>query len=822
MIVVLLQLGILLVFYSGFIFSLSSFYFADATFWLEPMARYISSSLSLARIPLWNPLCYCGMPQFAVTFPNLCYPPDYLFAVFPFNTALALSMVFHQSVAFIGMLLFIRSLGFSPITSIIGALTYAFSGYMFSLSSNHSLVAGAAWFPFVLWSTKLLNSTLEKKQLFIYCICGAVAIFLLVTSGRPEVFIPSIAVAVVFVLARLVMKLRAGEAVLTEGVMWQLRMLFLGCVLALPSILPTGEWLSISRRAAGLQTTEIFMYSANWYDLLSTIIGPALGDLRVDPQFRGLVIQERIPPYILCAFTGSVTLTLAIWGACVKDWQPKYFCIALVILSVVASMGLNTPVMPTLISAFPALGFVRFPIKLLFLAIFALSILAAKGASRCGEGKASWGVSMSAWLVLLGGSVACLASCASLHCILPFYAVPNQGNEILLSAQQLIGTWGAGASILGLLVSLLGWARSKSKITESLANTVLLSLTALTLCGYAVFFERSGAGAEYYQMPSFTADQIAAINKHNNLSGARVLGLNIELLTVPDFYMRGTARDKAVATFQYDRQILYPNTNVDFAIPSAIGFEGSMRGDFYHEFLHSYLRSSQTIDPTINPTSDIAIARFAQITGTGFVTTQAFRRSKDGKPLSIPRLDERIFFLVIEDPNMNVRIYWVKDFLPRCYFTDSWRWLDSHNAALDSILKPDENYFDPLKITLIERGPNESVPSSMPPFVGVAKTLVTLTERVPEQLSIKVNAKRPGFIVIADQVYPGWEAKLDNESVPIYVANGFNRAVFVPQGDHVIEFSFIPKSLFLGLALAGLALLLFGYLGWRSFSRESP
>src|SRR5262249_31379453 len=156
---------------------------------------------------------------------------------------------------------------------------------------------------------------------------------------------------------------REGAA-LAATLTWQLRLIFLGAILSLPSVLPTAEWFSMSRRAMGLQSLEIYMYSANWYDLLSAVLGPALGDLRIDPRFRSLVIPERIPPYVACAFIGSVSTTLAVWGAFAKKWWPKYLWIALLVLSVVASLGINTPIMPALVSNFPALGFVRFPVKL--------------------------------------------------------------------------------------------------------------------------------------------------------------------------------------------------------------------------------------------------------------------------------------------------------------------------------------------------------------------------------------------------------------------------------------------------------------------------
>jgi len=54
---------------------------------------------------------------------------------------------------------------------------------------------------------------------------------------------------------------------------------------------------------------------------------------------------------------------------------------------------------------------------------------------------------------------------------------------------------------------------------------------------------------------------------------------------------------------------------------------------------------------------------------------------------------------------------------------------------------------------------------------------------------------------------PGWRATVDGVHAPILRANGFVRAVYLEPGEHVVEFAFRPRSLLIGAACSGAALL---------------
>jgi len=74
---------------------------------------------------------------------------------------------------------------------------------------------------------------------------------------------------------------------------------------------------------------------------------------------------------------------------------------------------------------------------------------------------------------------------------------------------------------------------------------------------------------------------------------------------------------------------------------------------------------------------------------------------------------------------------------------------------------------------------------------------------------LRVHATKPGFLHLTDQYFPGWRATVNGTPAPILRANFLFRAVEVPAGDSLVEFRYVPMSLYLGAAvslLSGLAL----------------
>ena len=62
---------------------------------------------------------------------------------------------------------------------------------------------------------------------------------------------------------------------------------------------------------------------------------------------------------------------------------------------------------------------------------------------------------------------------------------------------------------------------------------------------------------------------------------------------------------------------------------------------------------------------------------------------------------------------------------------------------------------------------------------------------MPNQISLQCETNGGALLVLSEIFYqPGWKCKIDGKLTPIYQTNHILRSVYVPDGNHDIEFYF--------------------------------
>jgi hypothetical protein len=164
--------------------------------------------------------------------------------------------------------------------------------------------------------------------------------------------------------------------------------------------------------------------------------------------------------------------------------------------------------------------------------------------------------------------------------------------------------------------------------------------------------------------------------------------------------------------------------------------------------------------------------------------------SKAGAPA-----DGNIVPVFNEDPTIN--IYLNQDALARVLFVGQAIVVPTHDAAWEAIRADD---FDPTMTVILEGGQ----PLNTQPTVEA----LSILQYDLDTVTIAIETDQPGYLVLADAYYPGWQAIVDGQPAAIERANYAFRAVYVPAGQHTIQFVFDPLIWKVGFSVSGVTLLI--------------
>jgi hypothetical protein len=92
-----------------------------------------------------------------------------------------------------------------------------------------------------------------------------------------------------------------------------------------------------------------------------------------------------------------------------------------------------------------------------------------------------------------------------------------------------------------------------------------------------------------------------------------------------------------------------------------------------------------------------------------------------------------------------------------------------------------------------------------------------IVEYQNERVVVEAEARESGWLLLLDSYYPGWKAEVDGHPVDIFRADGFFRAVRIPEGKHRIVFNYRPAILEKSVWISGI-----GFLIWLGLILAPP
>ena len=126
-------------------------------------------------------------------------------------------------------------------------------------------------------------------------------------------------------------------------------------------------------------------------------------------------------------------------------------------------------------------------------------------------------------------------------------------------------------------------------------------------------------------------------------------------------------------------------------------------------------------------------------------------------------------------------LYRLEGALPRAFLVDRYEVVPD-SLALGRLLAP---AFDPSRAVIL----GEALPTELAPRAGASGTVRWLSHDVNRQV-LEVDATGPAILVVTENFYPAWRARIDGGPARVVRADFTLRALPLPAGRHQVEFSF--------------------------------
>jgi len=154
---------------------------------------------------------------------------------------------------------------------------------------------------------------------------------------------------------------------------------------------------------------------------------------------------------------------------------------------------------------------------------------------------------------------------------------------------------------------------------------------------------------------------------------------------------------------------------------------------------------------------------------------------------------------------------------------DGWEFLQRVGTndflTLNELASP---AFDPWQTVLLAESP--AAPNPPAAATNENPGTVEFTSYAPTDIKFHTRAATPTVLLLNDMFDPHWRVTVDGKPAPLLRANFIMRGVYLPQGEHNVEFRFsLPvKPLYVTLSAMALAIILSGFLFYLTRKPQTP
>ena len=720
---------------------------------------------------LWNPYTSLGLPHIAQIELGQYSLTSLIFLFGYKDFFVNFVIIFHVFLAGLFMYILLRSLSLRRSSATIGSIIFMFGrNFLDNAYGNITGVISYAYIPLMFWS---FEKFLQKRNLKWATALGFfVGIHFL--AGRIQLFYLSSISLSLYALIRIYVSRKEFtklDIIHFSGYLILAAIIFFG-VTAI-QLLPMLEIspLTIQNNNPDVKSYEFSVQESVPFKQFVTLLIPDLFGKRTDNSYWG------IPSRILEIYIGILPLILTIIAIVyVKNCYKAAF-IALAVFSVLFSLGKYTPFYGLLYKFLPGVSLFKVPGRMLMMFTLSMAALAAFGAEHVISQRINSKIPQRLLLISI------LSSLSTLFALLILKPkILDYGKKLLEEYfySRYSGTY---------LVKSFDFEYFSSKI-PLVFNHILLGITKLAILLLLIFLlfkllSRIPVKARGGIMISILVFDILLITNIYDWS-------ELKKTNAPDGFPESGRYSEYIK--QWDNLIKeIKNDNSLFrvnGIPPLASIKNSLyilghtnsMPIYYSEKYFTYVNS-------FNHSSSSKMLGLANIKYI----------------LTMEKLPEEKFVLLKENLtysdgrfgiNKRFSLYQNKDWMPRAFIVPN-----SRTADLESQFEILTNWtFDPKEEVLI----TESIDLDG----GQEFKEANITYYSPNKVTLHAQNNKPGFLVMGDTYYPGWKAYDNGKETKIYHANYIMRALYLPAGEHDVEFIYDPISYKIGKYITAITLLI--------------
>jgi len=165
-----------------------------------PLRVLVGTDLRHGHAPVWDPYLWSGSPLLSGFNAGAAYPATWLFSVLPGALAWVVNQALVEIVAAAGMVVLLRVLGRSWTASGLGAVAFAYGGFMAAQSVHIDIVEAGAWLPWAFAALHRLATRPEGRSAAPWVAILGASIGLMGLSGEAEPILDGGVVLAVYAL----------------------------------------------------------------------------------------------------------------------------------------------------------------------------------------------------------------------------------------------------------------------------------------------------------------------------------------------------------------------------------------------------------------------------------------------------------------------------------------------------------------------------------------------------------------------------------------------------------------------------------------------